>query len=93
MCYRLITLLLLCVLVFAGCRSELDIHDEPHWRITEKLMEKAAPQAHVLLGSQPIRAIGVESGLALSPRSLLLLQAENRLRVHKRLLHWVFLES
>ena len=56
-------------------------------------MEKAAPQAHVLLGSQPIRAIGVESGLALSPRSLLLLQAENRLRVHKRLLHWVFLES
>lgn len=79
--------------LFAGCRSELDIHDEPHWRITEKLMEKAAPQAHVLLGSQPIRAIGVESGLALSPRSLLLLQAENRLRVHKRLLHWVFLES
>ena len=40
-----------------------------------------------------LRAIGVESGLALSPRSLLLLQAENRLRVHKRLLHWVFLES
>ena len=79
--------------LFAGCRSELDIHDEPHWRITEKLMEKAAPEAHVLLGSQPIRAIGVEKGLALSPRSLLLLQAENRLRVHKRLLHWVFLEG
>ncbi len=79
--------------VFAGCRSELAAEDEERWSITPALLDKATPGAHVLLGAQPIRAITVDRGLAESFHSLLLLQAENRLRVHKRLLHWVFLEN
>ena len=41
------------------------------------------------------RAVTIEvaSDILASPASLLLLQSENRLRVHKRLLHWVFLEN
>lgn len=78
--------------VFAGCRSQLAAEDEARWSITPALLDKAAPDARVLLGSQPIRAISVDKGLAASSRSLILLQAENRLRVHKRLLHWVFLD-
>ena len=40
-----------------------------------------------------MQAIEVASDILASPASLLLLQSENRLRVHKRLLHWVFLEN
>ena len=50
-------------------------------------------KARVLLGTSPMQAIEVASDILASPASLLLLQSENRLRVHKRLLHWVFLEN
>ncbi len=50
-------------------------------------------KARVLLGPSPMQAIEVASDILASPASLLLLQSENRLRVHKRLLHWVFWEN
>ena len=38
-------------------------------------------------------AIGVDDSILASKASLLVQQAESRLRVHKRMLHWVFLDN
>ena len=79
--------------VFAGCRGDLDQEEEPHWRISGALMSRAAPKARLLLGSAPMNTLPVEKSVLCGPASLLLLQAENRLRVHKRVLHWLFNEN
>lgn len=79
--------------VFAGCRGGLDDSTAAQWAISDALMSKAAPDAHLLLGSTPMQTVHVEKSVLCSPASLLLLQAENRLRVHKRLLHWLFNEN
>ncbi len=79
--------------VFAGCRGGLDDDSLARWRITPALMSKAAPNAHLLLGSTPRHTVQVDKDILCSSTSLLLLQAENRLRVHKRLLHWLFNEN
>ena len=66
------------------------------WRsrkVDDALLSHADQKARVLLGTSPMQAIEVASDILASPASLLLLQSENRLRVHKRLLHWVFLEN
>ena len=41
----------------------------------------------------PVAAIGVDDSILASKASLLVQQAEYRLRVHKRMLHWVFLDN
>ncbi len=79
--------------VFAGCRGGLDKDTLPQWRISETLMSRAASNAHLLLGATPVDTVQVEKAVLCSPASLLLLQAENRLRVHKRVLHWLFDEN
>ena len=79
--------------VFAGCRGGLDDETQEQWRISEALMSRAAPNAHLLLGSTPMYTVQVDRSVLCSPASLLLLQAENRLRVHKRVLHWLFNEN
>ncbi|MDD2966687.1 MAG: ornithine carbamoyltransferase [Desulfovibrionaceae bacterium] len=59
------------------------------WRIDGALLERA-PEAYMLLCSHVVRdSLPVLPEILEGPRTLLLLQAENRLRVHKRLLHWV----
>ena len=82
-----------CNFVYAGCRSGLDEEMSQQWKVDDALLAHAAPKARVLLGTSPMQAIEVASDILASPASLLLLQSENRLRVHKRLLHWVFLEN
>lgn len=79
--------------VFAGCHGGLEKATETQWRISEALMSKAAPNARLLLGSTPMNTLPVDRAVLCGPASLLLLQAENRLRVHKRVLHWLFNEN
>ena len=45
-----------------------------------------------MLSASAIDVIAVDTEIFASPASLLRRQAEYRLRVHKRMLHWVFLE-
>ena len=76
--------------VFIGSRRQLDFEMLQKWQITSSLMSFAAPQFRVMLGTYPIDALPLESSTLIGKRSLLQLQAENRLRVYKRMLHWVF---
>jgi ornithine carbamoyltransferase len=79
--------------IFAGCNSDISEEETPHWRLDAGLMSLAAPGASVLLSSSPMDVIDVDTEIFVSPAAQLRRQAEYRLRVHKRLLHWVFLDN
>ena len=76
--------------VFAGYRGELDALQQAEWAITPELMARALPEARLLLCASPVRAIPGSPAVLSSTASLLVRQAEYRLRVHKRILHWAF---
>ena len=74
--------------VFAGCRGGMSAEDVGSWRLDAALMSKANPDVRLLLSASP-----VDQKILSSPASWLVRQAEYRLRVHKRILHWVFLDN
>lgn len=76
--------------VYAGRRLCGDDGSHATWMVTADLMAAAKSDAHLLMGANPIRSIYVDPSILRSPASLLLRQAENHLRIHKRILHWVF---
>lgn len=79
--------------VMAGCRGNLTREELEHWRLTPELMARAESNARVMLSASPVRAVHVDKEILTGKASLLQQQAEHRLRVHKRMLHWVFLDS
>lgn len=79
--------------VFAGCRGGMSAEDVGSWRLDAALMSKANPDVRLLLSASPVEAIPVDQKILSSPASWLVRQAEYRLRVHKRILHWVFLDN
>ncbi|WP_298034896.1 ornithine carbamoyltransferase [uncultured Desulfovibrio sp.] len=76
--------------VFVGCRGGMSGEDIGPWRLDAELMSKADPDARLLLSASPVEAIPVDRKVLSSPTSQLVRQSEYRLRVHKRILHWVF---
>lgn len=74
--------------VFAGRRPEQD--KSGTWRITSSLMAHADMEARLLLSATPVRAIPVDPQILDGKTSMLVRQAQYRLCVHKRILHWVF---
>lgn len=76
--------------IFAGKRGELSEPDLSTWSISADLMARANDDAKLLLSASPVRAIPVDVSILSSKSSQLVRQAEYRLRVHKRILHWVF---
>ena len=76
--------------VYAGARGGLSYEELGEWGITEGLMKAASPDARVLLSASPIRAIHISPDVMRKISAMLVRQAEYRLRIHKRLLHWVF---
>ncbi len=79
--------------VFAGCRSGLTAEERACWRVDAGLLSLAEPNVRLLLSASPVSAIGVADEILAGKASLLVQQAEYRLRVHKRMLHWVFLDN
>lgn len=79
--------------IFAGCRSGLAPEDRERWRLNAQLMTKADANARLMLSASPVAAIPVDGDILSSRASLLVRQSEFRLRVHKRMLHWVFLDN
>lgn len=73
--------------VFAGRRSA---SFTGRWAITPQLMAQASLGAKLLLSATPIRAVPIAPEVMDSKVSLLVRQAQYRLCVHKRVLHWVF---
>ncbi len=79
-----------CQFVFAGCREHMDPNElQGPWRLTKDLLARADSGVRVLGGTSPMRSIWVDGEVMQGKTSLLLLQAENRLRVYKRMLHWL----
>lgn len=76
--------------IYAGWRGDMSREELAQWEITASLMEKAAPGARVLLSASPIRAIFLEESVLNKLSPMLIRQAEYRLRIHKRMLHWLF---
>ena len=76
--------------VFVGSRRQLDFGTLQKWQITSSLLSFAAPQLRIMLGTNPVDALPIEPSTLTGKRSLLTMQAENRLRVYKRMLHWVY---
>lgn len=76
--------------IYAGWRGELSREELAQWEISVRLMEQAAPNARVLLSASPIRAIFLEEPVLNKISPMLIRQAEYRLRIHKRMLHWLF---
>ena len=74
-------------------RSGMSAEDVGSWRLDAALMSKANPDVRLLLSASPVEAIPVDQKILSSPASWLVRQAEYRLRVHKRILHWVFLDN
>lgn len=79
-----------CDFIFAGRKPEIETPENAAWSITPQIVANARPNAHLLLSATPTRAIPVSSELFSGARSLLVKQAQYRLCVHKRILHWVF---
>lgn len=75
--------------IYAGWRGNLNDTELSIWRISSQLMRLASEKARLLLCASPIRAIDIAPEVLLSKASILTRQAEYRLRLHKRLLHWV----
>lgn len=75
--------------IFAGRKPEFATHIG-EWTITKDLLARADKDARLLLSATPVRAIPVEPEILDSKASMLVLQAQYRLCVHKRILHWVF---
>lgn len=74
-----------CRFIYAGKKDEQDSQ-----KITQTLFKCALPDARLLLSASPIRAISVEEALFNEGKMCLTLQAQYRLAIHKRLLHWLF---
>lgn len=75
--------------IYAG-RRESRAEDNSPWQISQEIMKLAEKDAKLLLSASPIRAVHIDPEILNSRSSLLTAQAEYRLAVHKRILHWVF---
>lgn len=76
--------------IYAGRKSDSSPVESREWSITSKLMSYARKDAKLFLSASPMRAIEIEQGIMSGSGAMLKRQAEYRLRMHKRMLHWVF---
>lgn len=81
-----------CQFVMAGNSGKglLTFDEIGQWKLTAEDMSHALPGAKVLIGTNPMSCITVDPDVLSSKTSLLLMQAEYRLRVYKRMLHWLY---
>lgn len=75
--------------IYAGCRGPLSDPELSGWSITPELLRHADKDVRLLLSASPVRAIAIDPAILSSPASRLKRQAEYRLCIHKRILHWV----
>lgn len=76
--------------IYAGRHGGLSSQELEGWSIDPSLITHAKPNVKLMLSASPVRAIPIAGEILNSKASQLRYQAEYRLRVHKRILHWVF---
>ncbi|MCR4667096.1 MAG: ornithine carbamoyltransferase [Desulfovibrio sp.] len=76
--------------IFVGSRSGIDYPEIKNWELTRKSFAKADAKYRIFLAARPINALPFEQELIDNGLLLLAQQSEFRLRIHKRILHYVF---
>ncbi|MBQ7585277.1 MAG: ornithine carbamoyltransferase [Desulfovibrionaceae bacterium] len=76
--------------IFAGSRRDIDFPSIKNWELNRSVLSPADKNFRIFLGARPINCLPIDQELMESSASLLLQQSEYRLRIHKRILHWVF---
>lgn len=75
--------------IYAGWKGDLSPEQLQIWKISPHLMRLAQKDVHLLLCASPMRAITISPEVLQNKVSILTRQAEYRLRLHKRILHWI----
>lgn len=76
--------------IYIGSRSGLDFQSLQKCAVQTSLLSFASPECFIFLGTNPTDCLPFDPSILNGRRSLVLQQAENRLRVYKRILHWVY---
>ncbi len=79
-----------CNFVMGGSSENMHLEEIQNWRIDANLLAAADKDVRVMAGTNPMHCIPVDSALAGSAKELFLEQAQSRLLVYKRILHWLF---
>lgn len=74
--------------IFAGSRRDIDFPAIKKWELTRQSLTRADKNFRIFLGARPINCLPIDQELMST--SLLAQQSEYRLRIHKRMLHWVY---
>ena len=77
---------------FIGSREDMDIDTAPQWVVTPSFLRGVKPNVQLLLGVSPHHCLLLDTRFrrAGEGHSLLLRQAEFRLKVYKRFFHYIF---
>ena len=77
---------------FIGSREGLDYESLPRWTVSPSFLRGLKPNGQLLLGASPSKCLLLDMRYrrAGEGHSLLLKQAENRLKVYKRFFHYIF---
>lgn len=79
--------------ICVGCDSGFTEEERNTWALDDAKL-KCASDAYLMFSAQRIaETLPVPSHIMEGSKSLVVMQAENRLRIHKRMLHWVFDEN
>lgn len=76
--------------IFAGRKANSESGAGAELKITEALFAEAQPDARLLVSATPIRAVPIAPAIFSGKKAMLVRQAEYRLCIHKRILHWAF---
>ncbi len=76
--------------IFLGSTAGISYPEIKEWEISPEVLRCADKQCGIFLAARPINTLPVSQDLMSSSASLLLRQSEFRLRIHKRILHYVF---
>ncbi|MBR6467057.1 MAG: hypothetical protein IKT16_02760, partial [Desulfovibrio sp.] len=75
-----------------GSREDMDIDTAGQWVVTPSFLRGVRPEVQLLLGASPHRCLLLDTRYrrAGEGHSLLVRQAECRLKVYKRFFHYIF---
>lgn len=78
-----------CQFIMGGSAEGMRFEDKVRLKINKELLDKTGVQTHVLAGTNPMNCLPVEMDVVSGHHDLFMLQSENKLRMYKRMLHWL----
>jgi ornithine carbamoyltransferase len=78
-----------CQYIVGGSADGMSFDEKNLWRISKDLLAKSGVKSRVMAGTNPMHCLPVDMSVVAEHNDLFLLQSENKLRVYKRMLHWL----